>query len=350
MDSLTHTVLGACLGDAIAGKRIGKKAMLIGALANNLPDIDVISTFWTEPAQELLVHRGITHSILFSLVLSPVLAWAFSKLFKKDEMPFKYWLLLIGSGLFLHILMDAFTSYGTGWFEPFHHHRVTFNTLFIADPFFAFPLLIGTLVLAIMKRTAFQKRKWTAYLALSISFAYLFITILIKSYVNRVIEKDLTTQNIPHSTFMATPTPLNNILWYSIVKSNGNFYVGYYSLFDTEPGIRWEYFSSNDSLLELLKNNRDVDLLRRFSKNYYCIKKVDSLLIFSDMRFGQIGGWYIPQAPFVFNFDLQVKKENRLSLQQGRFKSFNSKDLEILFRRIKGEQEFEGLNPEPIER
>jgi len=55
MDSLTHTVLGACLGEVIAGKQLGKKAMLIGALANNLPDIDVLTSFWTGPAEELLL-------------------------------------------------------------------------------------------------------------------------------------------------------------------------------------------------------------------------------------------------------------------------------------------------------
>ena len=44
MDSITHTVLGACLGQVLAGKKIGKKAMLWGAVANNIPDIDIITS------------------------------------------------------------------------------------------------------------------------------------------------------------------------------------------------------------------------------------------------------------------------------------------------------------------
>ena len=336
MDSLTHIVIGACLGEAIAGKRLGKKAMLIGALANSLPDIDVVTTFWTSPARELLVHRGITHSILFAIIISPLLARAFQKLYKSYDVSFKRWLALIGSGLLLHVVMDAFTAYGTGWFEPFSHYRVTFNTLFILDPFLSIPMIIGSAVLLILKRNYYPARRKVAYCSLSLSLLYLLTSICIKLYVNQVIEKDLEAKNISHQTFMATPTPMNTILWYSAVKSGDDFYVGYYSILDSKPTVSWEFFKKNDSLLSSLKNTEEVQDLMQFSKHYYCISEKDSILNFSDIRFGQIGGWYIKQAPFVFNFNLQMKKGNQLSLQQGRFKSFSSKDFGLLVDRIKG--------------
>jgi inner membrane protein len=336
MDSLTHTVIGACLGEAIAGKRLGKKAMLVGALVNNLPDIDVTTSLWTEPAKELLVHRGITHSILFAVIATPLLAFAFQKLFKKQELSFTRWLVLIGSGLFLHILMDAFTTYGTGWFEPFSHYRVTFNTLFIIDPFLMIPMLAGAVILLIMKRSAYPGRSRVAFAALSLSLLYLLITICIKLYVNGVIEKDLLSKKISHQEFMATPTPMNNLLWYSAVKSGNDFYIGYYSVLDKNPTLYWEFFEKQDSLLAPIKAKDDVKILQQFSKNYYCIRKQDSVLNFSDMRFGQLGGWNEPQAPFVFNFDLQLKHNGSLNLQQGRFKSVSAKELGYLVDRIKG--------------
>lgn len=336
MDTLTHTVLGACLGEVIAGKKLGKKAMLIGALANNLPDIDVITSLWTGPAKELLVHRGITHSILFAVIVSPLLAYAFQKKFKSYDISFTRWLILIGSGLFIHILMDAFTSYGTGWFEPFNHYRVSFNTLFILDPFLSVSMLIGSVVLLIVRRTSYPSRTRIAVVSLAITIIYLVITFFIKLHVNELIEKDLTTQNISHEEFMATPTPLNNMLWYSVVKSGNNFYVGYYSIFDKHPTLKWEFFEKRDSLLNAITANEDVNYLRQFSKNYYCISKTDSVLNFSDMRFGQIGGWYQPQARFVFNFDLYLKKGTKINLQQGRFKSVSSKEIGYLMDRIKG--------------
>ncbi len=56
MDSLTHTVIGAVVGDAFAGRRLGKKAMLWGALINNLPDIDVLTSFWMTQASGWAQH------------------------------------------------------------------------------------------------------------------------------------------------------------------------------------------------------------------------------------------------------------------------------------------------------
>src|SRR5206468_3008426 len=117
MDTITHTVLGACLGEVIAGKKLGKKAMLYGILANNIPDVDVVTSFWMNNVDRLLAHRGFTHSILFALFCIPLLAFIAVKLSKKKLLSFNQWMLLFGTGIFTHIFIDAFTVYGTGWFE-----------------------------------------------------------------------------------------------------------------------------------------------------------------------------------------------------------------------------------------
>jgi inner membrane protein len=69
MDSLTHIALGACMGEAFAGKQLGKKAMLWGALAQSVPDIDFVASFWMNTSSNLLAHRGFTHSFVHSLHL-----------------------------------------------------------------------------------------------------------------------------------------------------------------------------------------------------------------------------------------------------------------------------------------
>src|ERR1700733_14071168 len=140
MDTITHTVIGICAGELIAGKQLGKKAMLYGALANNIPDIDVASNFWLHIPNSLLAHRGFTHSILFAVIFSPVLAYIFRKIYKNTPVSYLRWLFIFGSGILTHIFIDAFTTYGTGWFEPFSHVRVSFNTLFIIDPLFSIPV------------------------------------------------------------------------------------------------------------------------------------------------------------------------------------------------------------------
>lgn len=334
MDSLTHTVLGACLGEAIAGKKLGKKAMLIGALANNFPDVDVLAVFFTDPARNLLVHRGITHSILACTLLTFLFAWGFSRLFRKDDLPMNRWILLIGSGLFLHILMDACTSYGTGWFEPFSHYRVSFNTLFILDPFFMLPLLVGSVVLLILKRSS-SKRMKTAQIVLWISYIYLGVTICIKLIVNNKVDKDLSLQGVPHEDYMVTPTPLNNLLWYVVAKDTDACRISYYSVFDKAGPLDYQRVPRNTTFLSPYKNSKEVRDLIQFSKGYYAVNKTDSSLLFSDVRFGQIGGWYDTNSVFVFSFDVMQKK-NAVRIQQGRIESVGPKPIQELVNRIKG--------------
>jgi inner membrane protein len=75
--------MGACIGDMVAGKKLGKQAMLWGALANNLPDIDVVAELWMDQPHTLLAHRGFTHSFLFVLIFTPMLAWVLKKIYSR---------------------------------------------------------------------------------------------------------------------------------------------------------------------------------------------------------------------------------------------------------------------------
>jgi inner membrane protein len=49
MDSLTHIVLGACLGEVLLDRKLGRKAMLWGAIAQSAPDIDFLANLWMKP-------------------------------------------------------------------------------------------------------------------------------------------------------------------------------------------------------------------------------------------------------------------------------------------------------------
>jgi inner membrane protein len=336
MDSITHTVIGCCLGEAIAGKKLGKRAMLYGVIANNLPDIDVFSSFWYSQAHELLAHRGITHSILFAIVFTPLLSWLFRLGTRNKELSFKKWQILIGSGLFLHIFLDALTAYGTGWFEPFSHYRVSFNTLFILDPFFSVPLIIAAILLLSIRIKAQKARKWVNIIGGSLSIAYLLVTICIKLYVNQVVKTDLTSKNIPYGDYLASPSPMNNLLWYSVAKADKGYYTGYYSLLDEDTNINWGFSYKNDSLLDPYKKSEDVNALIQFAKDYYCVSKKDSFVQFSDIRFGQVGGWRDKQAEFVFKFNIKKTASDSIVVRQAEFKELTKEDFRILIERVKG--------------
>src|SRR4051812_44176514 len=132
MDSLTHIVLGAAIGDALLGRKIGKKAMLWGALAASLPDIDVLFLPFFHPVDALLIHRGITHSFLFVIIISPLLGWLFSRIYPlpwgERQRGVWVWIFFFFVNILSHPLLDSCTNYGTGIFEPFSNYRAQFTS------------------------------------------------------------------------------------------------------------------------------------------------------------------------------------------------------------------------------
>ena len=79
MDSLTQIVLGASVGEAILGKKIGNKAMLWGAIAGTIPDLDVLLRYFTDEISSTQMHRGFSHSIVFAVLIAPLLGWIAKK-------------------------------------------------------------------------------------------------------------------------------------------------------------------------------------------------------------------------------------------------------------------------------
>ena len=74
MDSLTQIVLGAAVGEATLGKKIGNRAMMWGAIAGTIPDLDTLFLISGNEVSEMLYHRGISHSLFFALLFSLPLA------------------------------------------------------------------------------------------------------------------------------------------------------------------------------------------------------------------------------------------------------------------------------------
>ena len=335
MDTLTHVALGACLGELLATKNVGKKALIFGALAQSVPDIDFILSFWLEPSTNVLAHRGFTHSFLFAFLIVPILAWAAQRGWGSTQTTFRFWLTFFGLQVLLHTVLDAFNAYGTGWFEPFSHERVSFHTLFVADPFFSISLGLAAVVL-IFSSIDYQKRKQWARGGLIVSLLYLGYGVMNKFYIDQDVKEELVQQKIPTDHYFTTPTPFNNWLWYVVANTTTGSYVGFRSVFDNKSGMDFQFFPRQDSLLRLDEHAREVQRLQRFSQGYYTVETRGDTLLFNDLRFGQMIGWQAPRAGFVFHYYLHPDLDNRLVLQRGRFAHWDWAATQSLFNRIRG--------------
>ena len=311
MDSLTHIVLGAAIGDAMLGKKIGKKAMLWGALAASLPDIDVFFTPLFHPVDGLLAHRGFTHSFLFIFLATPVLGWIFTKFNWKRPATMKEWTLLFFVNILSHPLLDSCTMYGTGILEPFSHYRAQFTTLFIVEPLYTIPLLIGFIALLILKNDSLKRTFWIKF-GLGISSFYLALTMCNKLYVGKVFTDSLKKQNIHFTDYYTAPTPFNNILWNVFAKDTNGYWIGFYSHFDKTKDVQYVFVPRNDSLAGDLLQNEKVQKLIRFSNGYYCFTICDDELRFNDLRFAFSGEFDCNIDSDNFAFSFALKKDDSL--------------------------------------
>lgn len=335
MDSITHIALGACIGEAFAGKQLGKKAMFWGALSQSIPDIDFIASAWSGTAENLLAHRGFTHSVLFAIIITPLLALVVERWHRPHDISLKRWMMFFGAQVLIHLLIDGMNVYGVGWFEPFSHHRVSYNWIFVADPLYSVWLGIAFVVLLILRRNH-PMRNWWVRFGVGMSTIYLFYCGLNKIKIDHDVKDVFRKQHIPYTEYFTTPTPLNNWLWYVVAANDSGYNIGYRSLFDKERKIDFVFVPKNESLLKPVSGNEDLQKLIRFSKGYYAIQRWSDTLVFNDLRFGQMIGWRDPRARFVFHYFLQHPAENELVVQRGRFAGWDRDAFNALLRRIKG--------------
>ncbi|MCW3117257.1 MAG: metal-dependent hydrolase [Chitinophagaceae bacterium] len=324
------------MGEAFAGRTVGKKAMLWGMLAQSLPDIDFLSALWLKVPDALLAHRGFTHSILFCMVVAPFIAWLAWHLHRPHNISFKRWFFFISSVILIHIFLDAFNNYGVGWFEPFIHDRISFNGIYVADPFFSAPPGMSVLLLLLLRKKN-TVRKWIWSLGLGVSFIYLGYCMSNKYYVSRNVKQILKSENIVYNRLLVTPAPLQSWLWFVVAENDSGYYTGYRSVFDNKATLDLHYFPRNDFLRSLVKDNKDLDKMIRFSQQFYTLEKHRDTILINDLRFGQIVGWQNPYEGFAFYYYLQPDIDNTLVVQRGRFAKWNKQSFHSLLKRIKGE-------------
>jgi len=335
MDTITHLTLGACIAEAMVGKKIGKPALIVGAIAQSVPDGDFITGFWMDPPASLLAHRGFSHSFLFLLIATPILALLVNRWKHFRQVSFKGWMLLIGIEILTHLLLDAFNAYGIGWFEPFSHIRISFNILFVADPFFTIWSLIACLALFFTHKHNKKRMLWVRF-SLLLTALYMSYCYFNKLKIEDDFADTLEKKGIVISKHFTTPTPFNNWLWYVVAYRDSGFYIGHHSVFDKNDDIDLNYFPMNNSLLKEAPNQRCVEQLKIFSQDFYTAEKWNDTLVLNDLRFGQMMGWQNPQSRFVFHYILYPQTDNTMVVQRGRFQNWNRATIRQFIRRIEG--------------
>ncbi len=323
--------MGAAVGEAVLGRKIGNKAMLYGAIAGTIPDLDVISSFFTDTVTALEIHRGFTHSIFFSVLFAPICAFIITRYDRYKNI--KDWSWLFFWVFITHPILDAQTTWGTQLFWPLDI-RLAFKNVFVIDPLYTLPFLVF-LILAMRQKKEAKKRRFYNNLGLLISSIYLILTLVLKGFAYQKFSEELAAQNIPYKTLNTKPTPLNTILWSANIETERSFLIGYSSFLDTSA-IQFSRYPKNHYLLGDLADHPKVKRMVAISKGFYTVNKLNNVLYFNDLRFGLLS--IQPDSEnFVFKYKITVdEKGTPFFIEEPKEKRDGKKLLSDLWIRVKG--------------
>ena len=217
-----------------------------------------------------------------------------------------YWLFFLA--FFTHWLLDCFTAFGTQIFQPFSNYRVAFNNISVVDPLYTVPFLICMIIVSTISRNS-RRRTIVNWIGIGISSFYMLLTIVNKCYVDRVFDKALEHRQIDAIHSRSTPTIFNNVLWACVAEDKKNYYVGQYSIFDSDPNLHYlNVFPKNDSIRLLLGTSPEYQTLEWFSDGYLAAFPTDSVIYLCDLRYGGMSDTLRDQRDLVFNFKAKKVK------------------------------------------
>ncbi len=280
MDSITQAMLGAAVAGSVAGKRCTPKILLMGAGLGTLPDLDVIIDYG-DPISNMIKHRGFTHSLFTLFPFSLLLAWLIRHFYLTNWSYFRVAALAVLC-LITHPLLDSFTSYGTQLFWPLDLPSVAIPSLFIIDPSFTLPLLIGVLASFLWRDRAWR----LCSVGLALSVCYLSWSLYAKHEIYTKVENDLTKAGVKHYSVFMSPTLFNTVLWRVLViqPNNDTYDEALISLLDDNQDIHWETFDKGAWPLETQSETlADFD---EFTRGFLRYEVKENQLIATDLRLG----------------------------------------------------------------
>ncbi|MFO6447487.1 metal-dependent hydrolase [Erythrobacter sp. NE805] len=211
MDNLTHSLVGAVLGQAGLKRKTGlaMPALIIGA---NLPDVDVGCFFWLHGTEHLAFRRGITHGppalVLLPLVLAGLL-WGWDRWQTKrgtrpeGRLPVHFGRLYAMAfvGCLSHPFFDWLNVYGIRLLEPFSSQWFYGDTLFIVDPWL-WTLLIASLWWSLRREKAGAEWARAGQVGVVAALAYVGLNAAISG--GKLARDD----DVTGRTVIASPVPL----------------------------------------------------------------------------------------------------------------------------------------------
>jgi inner membrane protein len=332
MDSLTQGLLGAATFAIIKDKEIGKKSLLIGAVAGTLPDLDVLLAPFFSDIEFLTIHRSVSHSIVLAIALSLILGEVFFRCYKRKQAR-RSWHIAFFLSIFTHSILDWFTTYGTKLISPFDDHLFSLNSIHVFEPIYTAILLSGICVHLIKSR---KKIKSNAIkYSLIVSSCYLLVGMVSKNHAYYHFKTQLDKNNMAYEEILVSPTPLNILLWHGIVKQSDGYQFSTYSIFDRKKPIKFEFVKSNNDVIKEVAKERLIKYYLEYTQGFPLIQKDDdgNVEIYA-IKYGPINYFGKPEFVYPLSFNLNNLSEEEIRIDSDSKHKGPVKNYKNLFKRI----------------
>jgi inner membrane protein len=291
MDSVSQLVLGSAVSIAALGARTPVwKAALVGAVCGTLPDLDVFIDHG-DPILNMTLHRAESHA-LFWLTLAALPIGALAGRLMGQPQRWRAWCVAVWLALVTHPLLDVMTVYGTQLALPFSNHPYGVGSVFIIDPLYTLPLIVGVAVA--LRRGAPSGLAWNAA-GLALSTVYLGWGVAAQQMVKAVADVSLRAAGVPVQQVLVTPTAFNSVLWRVVAITPNGFLEGFYSLLDDGHQIAFQRFARGEALYAQWQGDPGVQAIARFSKGCYKMSEREGQVLITDLRMGQ-------EPDYIFSF------------------------------------------------
>ena len=302
MDSLSQAALGAAVGIAVMGRRTAPwKAAIAGALFGTLPDLDNFID-QGDPIRNMTLHRANSHALFWLTLASLPLAYATAKAFCEMDR-FGRWWFAVWLILITHPLLDWMTVYGTQLARPFSEFPFAVGSIFIIDPLYTLPLLIGTGVALTLRNG--NGRRWNLA-GLIASTLYLGWGVLAQHHVREIAEESLRADGATVERLLVTPTPLNSVLWRVVAVTPQGYREGFHSLLDGDRRISFDRYPRGETLYATMRGNDNVERIAAFSHGFFKMGERGGNVVITDLRMGQ-------EPYYGFNFVVGQKKGDTIA-------------------------------------
>jgi inner membrane protein len=319
---------------------MGRWALPAGLALGTLPDLDILAYPLLDQVERLYWHRGESHSVWFLILGSWITAWLLRRMPVTRELSKRqaWW------GVFAiyttHVLIDVFTVYGTQLLAPFSRYGFGTNNLFIIDPLFTVPLLVGIVAAALFRSES--RRCFMNTIGLGLATVYVGWSFVSQAVAERAFAGAVQEQGLVVERGFTSASAFNTVLWRHVGETENGFWIGYWSWFDPAgTPVDFRFVPRHAEAVQAVAEARSFAAVDWFSQGWWAVVDADAAkATLVDLRFGDIptARDQPPQErawPFAWEFDLAAGAEAPLVQTPPQIDGFGP-TLELWWARMLG--------------